>query len=34
MIIYNTVRIKNNISSIMNNQDDIMFIYNGFIPWL
>ncbi len=32
MIIYNTARILNNISSIENNQDDIMIIYNDFIP--
>ncbi len=32
MIIYNTARIINNISTIINNQDDIMIIYNDFIP--
>ncbi len=32
MIIYNAARIINNISSIINNQEDIMIIYNDFIP--
>ncbi len=32
MIIYNTARIMNNKSTIINNQDDIMIIYNDFIP--
>jgi hypothetical protein len=32
MIIYNTAPIINNISSIINNQDDMVIIYNDFIP--
>ncbi len=34
MIIYNTACIINNISSIINNQVDIMIINNDFVPWL
>jgi hypothetical protein len=32
MIIYNDARIVNNKSTIINNRDEIMIIYNDYIP--
>jgi hypothetical protein len=34
MIIYNNAHIINNKYNIINNQDEIMIIYNGYIPQL
>jgi hypothetical protein len=34
MIIYNNAHIINNKNTIINNQDEIMIIYNDYIPQL